>query len=95
MHRFFDQTDSQVVGRFSRRALFVGAIASVPGIAATAASGAVSPLPSSSELPETSCARVRRLAGELSDAMKEVHGGEWRVQIDHQAGFALVVGWPS
>ncbi|RJT31893.1 hypothetical protein D3227_28050 [Mesorhizobium waimense] len=45
MHRFFDQTESPIIGRFSRRALFLAAIASVPAIGAAIAAPAVSPDP--------------------------------------------------
>lgn len=34
---------------------------------------------------------VKRKAAELSAAMALIHGGNWRVQIDHQVGMVLVV----
>ena len=33
---------------------------------------------------------VKRKAAEISTAMALLHGGDWRVEIDHQAGFVLV-----
>ncbi|RWO51035.1 hypothetical protein [Mesorhizobium sp.] len=62
MHRFSDQPESQIIGRFSRRALFSGA-----GIgAATAALGAVSTLPAT-ELTETTDDQVKRLLRQWHD----------------------------
>ena len=71
MHRFSDQTESPILGRFSRRALFVGAIASVPAIASAASA--------SSDLPrELPVQRVNRLAVELAEAMDD-----WMSDISH------------
>lgn len=33
---------------------------------------------------------VKRKAAEISVAMAILHGGDWRVEIDHQAGFVLI-----
>lgn len=33
---------------------------------------------------------IRRKAAEISTLMASIHGGDWRVEIDHQAGFVLV-----
>lgn len=40
--------------------------------------------------------KAERLAKLLSAAMQEIHGGEWRIQINHEAGaeFAMVVQKP-
>lgn len=35
--------------------------------------------------------RIERDAASIASAMAMVHGGEWRVQIDHVAGLVLVV----
>lgn len=37
--------------------------------------------------PET---MINRKAAELAIAMALLHGGDWRVEVDHQAGFVLV-----
>ncbi len=90
MHRFSDQTEGPIVGRFSRRAL-LGALTSIPAIgAATAAAGAVSSIPPT-QPPEPIEERVTRLAGELSAALEGMHGREWRVTVDHSVCFALIV----
>lgn len=34
---------------------------------------------------------VKRKAAEISTAMALLHGGDWRVQIDHQEGLVLIV----
>jgi hypothetical protein len=34
---------------------------------------------------------VKRKAAEISIAMALLHGGDWRVQIDHDAGLVMVV----
>lgn len=34
---------------------------------------------------------VKRKAAEISAAMALLHGGDWRVQIDHDSGFVFVV----
>jgi hypothetical protein len=44
--------------------------------------GAVAPAP-----PEIV---IKRKAAELSALMALIHGGDWRVEIDHQVGFVLV-----
>ncbi|WP_181166239.1 MULTISPECIES: hypothetical protein [unclassified Mesorhizobium] len=33
---------------------------------------------------------IKRKAAEIATAMALVHGGDWRVEIDHQVGFVLV-----
>lgn len=33
---------------------------------------------------------IKRKAAEISTLMALIHGGDWRVEIDHQAGFVLV-----
>lgn len=35
--------------------------------------------------------RIERDAASIATAMAMVHGGEWRVQIDHVAGIVLIV----
>jgi hypothetical protein len=77
MHRFSDQFESPTIGRFSRRALLVGAIASVPAIA-SAAPPPVLALPEPRELPVQ---RVNRLAAELAHAMDD-----WMADINHDGG---------
>ncbi|GGA50781.1 hypothetical protein GCM10011385_00020 [Nitratireductor aestuarii] len=39
-----------------------------------------------SMLPE----EIERDARAIADAMASLHGGEWSIQIDHEAGFVLV-----
>lgn len=34
--------------------------------------------------------KVKRLTAEVAVAMALLHGGDWRVEIDHQSGFVLV-----
>ena len=34
---------------------------------------------------------IKKKAADLAIAMALLHGGDWRVEIDHQAGFVLVV----
>lgn len=34
--------------------------------------------------------KVKRLTAEVAVAMALIHGGNWRVEIDHHAGFVLV-----
>lgn len=34
--------------------------------------------------------KVKRLTAEIAVAMALHHGGDWRVEIDHQIGFVLV-----
>lgn len=46
------------------------------------AAGAVPPAP-----PEIV---IKRKAAEISSLMALVHGGDWRVEIDHQTGFVLI-----
>lgn len=33
---------------------------------------------------------IKRKAAEIATAMALVHGGDWRVQIDHEEGFLVV-----
>jgi hypothetical protein len=33
---------------------------------------------------------IKRKAAEIAIAMALLHGGDWRVEVDHQAGFVLV-----
>ena len=33
---------------------------------------------------------AQMLAGSLRDVMQEIHGGNWRVQIDHDAEFVMI-----
>jgi hypothetical protein len=33
---------------------------------------------------------IKRKAAELSALMALIHGGDWRVEIDHQSGFVLI-----
>lgn len=33
---------------------------------------------------------IKRKAAEISTLMALIHGGDWRVEIDHQTGFVLV-----
>lgn len=33
--------------------------------------------------------RVRLAAQHLADLMQELHGGRWRIQIEHEHGFAV------
>lgn len=33
---------------------------------------------------------IRRKAAEISTLMASLHGGDWRVEIDHQTGFVLI-----
>ncbi|OJY66413.1 MAG: hypothetical protein BGP09_31285 [Rhizobium sp. 60-20] len=47
-----------------------------------AAAGADAPAP-----PETV---IKRKAAEISTLMALIHGGDWRVEIDHQAEFVLI-----
>ncbi|MFD1984192.1 hypothetical protein ACFSOZ_16195 [Mesorhizobium newzealandense] len=74
MHRFFDQPKSQIIGRFSRRALLIGAVASVPAIA----SAAPPPVEARPEPREMPVQRVNRLAEELAIAMDD-----WMADISH------------
>lgn len=39
--------------------------------------------------------RAERLAALLADLMAEMHGGEWRVQIEHEPNVAMVVVAPK
>ena len=34
---------------------------------------------------------VKRKAAEISTAMALIHGGDWRVQVDHETQFVLVI----
>lgn len=42
-------------------------------------------------LPLDPQTRVERAAAVIASAMTEIHGGEWRAQIDHQAKIVAVV----
>jgi hypothetical protein len=75
MHQFSDQPKSQIIGRFSRRALFIGAVASAPAIAAAAPPAVPAP-PEPREMPVQ---RVNRLAAELARAMDD-----WMADISHE-----------
>lgn len=35
--------------------------------------------------------RIERDAASIATAMQAIHGGKWRIQIDHLAGLVLVV----
>lgn len=35
--------------------------------------------------------RIERDANSIAMAMRSIHGGEWRIQIDHLAGLVMVV----
>ena len=37
--------------------------------------------------PETT---IKRKAAEIAIAMAVLHGGDWRIEIDHEAGFVLI-----
>lgn len=41
--------------------------------------------------PMDTADRIDRAAASIATAMASIHGGEWRVQIDHLAGMVLVV----
>ena len=43
------------------------------------------------QLPWDPATRVDRAVATIVSAMAEIHGGEWRGQIDHQARVVLVV----
>lgn len=34
--------------------------------------------------------RVKRLTAEVAVAMALIHGGDWRIEIDHEDGFVVV-----
>lgn len=34
--------------------------------------------------------KIKRLTAELSFTMALMHGGDWRVEVDHETGFVLV-----
>jgi uncharacterized protein involved in exopolysaccharide biosynthesis len=34
--------------------------------------------------------RVERLSKLLADAMQDIHGGAWRIQVEHEAHFVIV-----
>lgn len=36
-------------------------------------------------------AAIERDAKRLADLMKAVHGGDWRIQVDHECHFVMVV----
>jgi hypothetical protein len=42
------------------------------------------------EIADRAKARLAHTANALARQMQEMHGGDWRVEIDHQAGFVLV-----
>ncbi|RJG46645.1 hypothetical protein [Mesorhizobium sp. DCY119] len=42
------------------------------------------------ETADRAKSRVTHTANTLARQMQEMHGGIWRVEIDHQAGFVLV-----
>ena len=89
MHRLSDQTESPiVVGRFSRRPL-LGAFASIPAIAGATAAMPATPLPSLDDLTPAEIAQ--RDADKLAATLQDMHGGDWRVTVDHSHGFALIV----
>lgn len=67
----------------TRRGALV-ALASIPAMGGALAA-------STSPVAETPCERVTRLAKELSAAMEDMHGGDWRVSVNHEHGFALIV----
>jgi len=46
---------------------------------------------SSAMRPLDAASRVQRDAGSIAIAMQEIHGGRWRVQIDHLAGLVMIV----
>lgn len=48
---------------------------------------ALSPLSPAIEM----ATRIETEATLIAGAMASIHGGDWRVQIEHQAGFVLVV----
>lgn len=35
--------------------------------------------------------RIERDASSIANSMRSIHGGEWRVQIDHLAGLVMIV----
>lgn len=45
----------------------------------------------SSIWPMDPAKRIERDAASIATAMATIHGGEWRVQIDHLSGLVLVV----
>lgn len=68
-----------ITGRFSRRAMLVSAIATLPAIGAAAAASS-SPVAATEHISE----RVRRLARELSAALEEWNadiGGNWKAHV--------------
>jgi len=40
---------------------------------------------------EIRAVQVEAVANHLASLMKEIHGGNWRVQIDHEVGLVMVV----
>lgn len=34
--------------------------------------------------------KVKRLTAEVAVAMAQIHGGDWRVQVDHEEGLVLI-----
>lgn len=47
-------------------------------------------LNSSSWPVDDPAAKIQRDASSIANAMAMIHGGEWRIQIDHQTGYVLV-----
>lgn len=41
--------------------------------------------------PQDTAKRIERDAASIARAMASIHGGDWRVQIDHQAGLVAIV----
>lgn len=39
--------------------------------------------------------RIKKLVAETAVAMALIHGGDWRVQIDHEKGYVLVSRRPT
>ncbi len=44
---------------------------------------------------DTAIEEVRAAAEYLMDLMRNIHGGTWRVQIDHQVGLIVIVRRPG
>lgn len=34
---------------------------------------------------------IQKDAASIANAMRSIHGGDWRIQIDHQGGFVMIV----
>jgi len=39
--------------------------------------------------------QIDAVAAHLANLMKEVHGGEWRIQTEHELGFIVIAMKPS